>query len=225
MKRSHHGSDQSCTSSPRAEMAAAAFGSCPRRSTTRCMIAEMCGGHGQPDATSRCCRASRCRTASDEDGYFRELARKGLDERFEEFARVGKHVDATRYRERLEMECDVIAQDGLRRLLPDRPGLHQLGQATTACRSVPAAARARARSSRTRCASPTSIRSPHGLLFERFLNPERVSMPDFDVDFCMDRRDEVIDYVREQVRRRAASGKSPRSTCSRAAASCATSAA
>ncbi|MDE3140452.1 MAG: DNA polymerase III subunit alpha, partial [Pseudomonadota bacterium] len=34
-----------------------------------------------------------------------------------------------------------------------------------------------------------------GLLFERFLNPERVSMPDFDVDFCMDRRDEVIDYV------------------------------
>lgn len=35
----------------------------------------------------------------------------------------------------------------------------------------------------------------YDLLFERFLNPERVSMPDFDVDFCMDRRDEVIDYV------------------------------
>ncbi|MEW6996516.1 DNA polymerase III subunit alpha [Colwelliaceae bacterium BS250] len=35
------------------------------------------------------------------------------------------------------------------------------------------------------------------LLFERFLNPERVSMPDFDVDFCMDRRDEVIDHVAE----------------------------
>jgi DNA polymerase-3 subunit alpha len=35
----------------------------------------------------------------------------------------------------------------------------------------------------------------HGLLFERFLNPERVSMPDFDVDFCMDGRDRVIDYV------------------------------
>ena len=33
------------------------------------------------------------------------------------------------------------------------------------------------------------------LLFERFLNPERISMPDFDIDFCMDRRDEVIDYV------------------------------
>ena len=35
----------------------------------------------------------------------------------------------------------------------------------------------------------------HGLLFERFLNPERLSMPDFDVDFCMDKRDLVIDYV------------------------------
>ncbi|WP_431305455.1 DNA polymerase III subunit alpha [Sediminicoccus sp. BL-A-41-H5] len=37
-----------------------------------------------------------------------------------------------------------------------------------------------------------------GLLFERFLNPERVSMPDFDIDFCQDRRDEVIDYVRRE---------------------------
>ena len=35
----------------------------------------------------------------------------------------------------------------------------------------------------------------HGLLFERFLNPERLSMPDFDIDFCMDKRDLVIDYV------------------------------
>ena len=40
-----------------------------------------------------------------------------------------------------------------------------------------------------------------GLLFERFLNPERVSMPDFDVDFCQDRRDEVIAYVRERYGR------------------------
>jgi len=35
----------------------------------------------------------------------------------------------------------------------------------------------------------------HGLLFERFLNPERISMPDFDIDFCMEKRDRVIDYV------------------------------
>ena len=38
----------------------------------------------------------------------------------------------------------------------------------------------------------------HDLLFERFLNPDRVSMPDIDVDFCQDRRDEVIDYVRQK---------------------------
>ena len=35
----------------------------------------------------------------------------------------------------------------------------------------------------------------HGLLFERFLNPERISMPDFDIDFCMEKRDSVIEYV------------------------------
>ncbi|MBU6499755.1 MAG: DNA polymerase III subunit alpha, partial [Rhodospirillales bacterium] len=39
---------------------------------------------------------------------------------------------------------------------------------------------------------------PFNLLFERFLNPERISMPDFDIDFCQDRRDEVIDYVRRE---------------------------
>lgn len=38
----------------------------------------------------------------------------------------------------------------------------------------------------------------HGLLFERFLNPERVSLPDFDIDFCQHRRDEVIAYVRQK---------------------------
>ena len=40
-----------------------------------------------------------------------------------------------------------------------------------------------------------------GLLFERFLNPERVSMPDIDVDFCFERRGEVIEYVRERYGR------------------------
>ncbi|AUG00612.1 DNA polymerase III subunit alpha [Pseudomonas sp. 09C 129] len=45
----------------------------------------------------------------------------------------------------------------------------------------------------------------YDLLFERFLNPERVSMPDFDVDFCMDGRDRVIDYVAEKYGRNAVS--------------------
>src|SRR6516225_10460003 len=41
----------------------------------------------------------------------------------------------------------------------------------------------------------------YGLLFERFLNPERVSMPDIDIDFCMHRRGEVIKYVTEKYGR------------------------
>ena len=40
----------------------------------------------------------------------------------------------------------------------------------------------------------------YDLLFERFLNPERISMPDIDIDFCMRRRGEVIDYVRAEIR-------------------------
>ncbi|TCO81989.1 DNA polymerase III alpha subunit [Plasticicumulans lactativorans] len=46
---------------------------------------------------------------------------------------------------------------------------------------------------------------PYDLLFERFLNPERVSMPDFDVDFCMEGRDRVIDYVAQKYGRRSVS--------------------
>ena len=42
---------------------------------------------------------------------------------------------------------------------------------------------------------------PYDLLFERFLNPERVSMPDFDIDFCMDNRDKVIEYVGQKYGR------------------------
>ena len=42
----------------------------------------------------------------------------------------------------------------------------------------------------------------YNLLFERFLNPERVSMPDFDIDFCQANRDRVIDYVKAEVRPR-----------------------
>ncbi len=46
---------------------------------------------------------------------------------------------------------------------------------------------------------------PYDLLFERFLNPERVSMPDFDIDFCMDGRDRVIEYVAEKYGRHSVS--------------------
>ena len=54
----------------------------------------------------------------------------------------------------------------------------------------------------TRSRSPTSTRSRYDLLFERFLNPDRISMPDIDVDLCERRRGEVIEYVRAEVRPR-----------------------
>src|SRR6266446_2066003 len=53
----------------------------------------------------------------------------------------------------------------------------------------------------SRSVMPRLYAIAHDLLFERFLNPERVSMPDFDVDFCMDGRDRVIDYVAEKYGR------------------------
>ena len=54
---------------------------------------------------------------------------------------------------------------------------------------------------RIRWALPGSIPVQYDLIFERFLNPERVSMPDFDIDFCQEGRDRVIDYVKKKVRR------------------------
>ena len=68
-------------------------------------------------------------------------------------------------------------------------------RARTASAWGPGAARPRGASSPTRSASPTSTRIRFELLFERFLNPERVSMPDIDIDFAYEDRQKVIDYV------------------------------
>ena len=62
-----------------------------------------------------------------------------------------------------------------------------------------------------------------GLLFERFLNPERVSMPDFDIDFCQERREEVIVYVQQKYGVSIASPRSSPSARFRRERSCGTS--
>ena len=113
----------------------------------------------------------------------------------------------------------------LRGLFSDRRRLHQIGQGGG--HSGRAWTRLGCGLGRRLVAwrSPISTRCSFGLLFERFLNPERVSMPDFDIDFCQDRRDEVIRYVRDKY---GADRRSPRSSPSescRRAPCCATSAA
>ena len=89
-------------------------------------------------------------------------------------------------------------EDRVRQLFPDRLGFHPFRESSAAFRSARAAVRRPVRSSPTCSGLPISIRCKFGLLFERFLNPERVSPPDIDVDFCEARRGEVLEYVRQK---------------------------
>ena len=80
-------------------------------------------------------------------------------------------------------------------------GISFASRANRGSRLGQAAAPPRGASSPIPFASLTSTRLEHGLIFERFLNPERISMPDIDIDFCEARRGEVIDYVTERYGR------------------------
>ncbi|MFI5307952.1 MAG: DNA polymerase III subunit alpha [Polyangiales bacterium] len=194
MQRSHHGSEELYFKS-QAEMAAL-FHELPEALRNTLAIAEQCGGSANPCGKPMLPRF-QVPDGQSEEGFFRELAREGLRQRFEELQVVGRHVNHDGYRARLEMECDVIAAMGFagyflivqdfinwakRNGIPVGPGRG------SGAGSIVAYA--------MRITDLDPIE--HGLLFERFMNPERVSMPDFDVDFCMDRRDEVIDYVRKK---------------------------
>jgi DNA polymerase III alpha subunit len=95
--------------------------------------------------------------------------------------------------------------DGVSRLLPDRDGLSSAGPKNNGVPVGPG----RGSGAGSLVAYALKITDldplPYDLLFERFLNPERVSMPDFDVDFCMDGRDRVIEYVANNYGREAVS--------------------
>ena len=102
------------------------------------------------------------------------------------------------YKKRLDYEMGVITQmefPGYFLIVSD---FIKWAQGAVTFRSGRAAVRARARWRPGRSPSPISIRCAGGCLFERFLNPERVSMPDFDIDFCQERRGEVIEYVKNK---------------------------
>ncbi|HKJ77124.1 MAG TPA: DNA polymerase III subunit alpha, partial [Gammaproteobacteria bacterium] len=138
-----------------------------------------------------------------EEEYFRQQARQGLERRLARQFDVdapGFAEQRKPYDERLEHELAVILQMGFpgyflivadfiqwakRNDIPVGPG------------------RGSGAGSLVAYALTITDLDPlrYDLLFERFLNPERVSMPDFDVDFCMEGRDRVIDYVAERYGR------------------------
>lgn len=126
--------------------------------------------------------------------YFAEIARKGLDSRFAEMYECGIKIDRDLYKQRLEHEIKIISS-------MDFPGYFLIvwdfikyakdnfipvgpGRGSGAGSLV-------AYSMRITDLDPIH----YGLMFERFLNPERVSMPDFDIDICQRGRGRVIDYV------------------------------
>jgi DNA polymerase III subunit alpha len=131
--------------------------------------------------------------------YMAELARTGLNERLAEIEAVRgpESIDREAYGQRLEAEIQMIERMGFpgymlivwdfiryarEQGIPVGPGRGSAAGSLVAY-----------------CLRITDLDPiPYNLLFERFLNPERISMPDIDVDFCQDRRDEVIRYVTDK---------------------------
>jgi len=141
------------------------------------------------------------------DDYFRRLAEEGLEKRLRKILDPQAPDFARRrapYDERLRTELDVIVQMGF-------PGYFLIVAdfiRWAKAQGIPVGpGRGSGAGSLVAYALEITDLDPleHELLFERFLNPERVSMPDFDIDFCMDRRDEVIDYVARKYGRDAVS--------------------
>tara|TARA_R110002110_G_scaffold415765_3_gene655277 strand:- start:40279 stop:43767 length:3489 start_codon:yes stop_codon:yes gene_type:complete len=141
------------------------------------------------------------------DEFFRQLSHEGLDNRLAvlfdtaapEFA---QHQKA--YRDRLDFELDTIIQMGF-------PGYFLIVMDFIRWakeHDIPVGpGRGSGAGSLVAYALEITDLDPleYDLLFERFLNPERVSMPDFDVDFCMEKRDRVIEYVADTYGREAVS--------------------
>lgn len=127
-----------------------------------------------------------------EDELLREKARTGLDLRL---AGLDISADAAKvYRDRLEFELGVIIQMGFPGYFLIVADFIQWAKA----QGIPVGpGRGSGAGSVVAWSLTITDLDPlrWGLLFERFLNPERISMPDFDIDFCQDRRDEVIRYV------------------------------
>ncbi len=127
------------------------------------------------------------------DSWIRKEAHDGLKARLEKYPLAPGH-DRASYESRLDIELDVIVKMGFPGYFLIVADFINWGKQN----GIPVGP-GRGSGAGSLVAWALGITDldplPYDLLFERFLNPERVSMPDFDIDFCMDRRDEVIDYV------------------------------
>jgi DNA polymerase-3 subunit alpha len=140
-------------------------------------------------------RSPKLREGMNEADTLAAMAREGLHARFVEQGIA--EGDRPKYRERLEYELGVIARMGFPGYLLIVADFIQWAKA----QGIPVGPGRGSGAGSVACWALTiTDLDPmrFGLLFERFLNPERVSMPDLDIDFCQDRRDEVIRYVREE---------------------------
>jgi DNA polymerase-3 subunit alpha len=169
------------------------FADLPEAVDNTLVIAQRCGF--MPEPRDPILPAFTSGEGKSETDDLREMAEQGLRDRLKI---LGKNEEeAKAYWARLEFELDVIVQMGF-------PGYFLIvadfiqwakGQ------GIPVGpGRGSGAGSVVAWALTITDLDPlqFGLLFERFLNPERVSMPDFDIDFCQDRRDEVIHYVQEK---------------------------
>jgi len=140
------------------------------------------------------------------DDYFRHVSHEGLNERlihlYPDAAK--REAERQRYVDRLEFELGTILKMGF-------PGYFLIvgdfiqWAKNNGCPVGPG--RGSGAGSLVAYALKITDLDPlqYSLLFERFLNPERVSMPDFDIDFCQSNRDRVIDYVKDKYGRNAVS--------------------
>ncbi len=130
-----------------------------------------------------------------------EQSREGLAERLDvilsALPEADREVKAQEYKERLETELKIIEQMGFAGYFLIVADFIQFAKQ----QGIPVGP-GRGSAAGSLVAYAIKITDidpiPYDLLFERFLNPERVSMPDVDIDFCMHRRDEVIQYVRDK---------------------------
>ncbi|MGB0747756.1 MAG: DNA polymerase III subunit alpha [Magnetospiraceae bacterium] len=142
----------------------------------------------------------------DEEAELRHQAARGLEKRLNAQVYTGEMDAAARaatakpYEDRLAYELDVIVQMGFPGYFLIVADFIQWSKE----QGIPVGpGRGSGAGSVVAWALTITDLDPlrFGLLFERFLNPERVSMPDFDIDFCQDRRDEVIHYVQDKYGR------------------------